>query len=181
MDTVVGLGTFEVIIAMVAGALALLQRALRDDVKAFPTISAPWRGLVVAVIGLVVTPLAQAIIAHASLKDALVAGVVAIIPTIMNVIGSLFRSRSTGPTGGAAALTLLGVMAIALATTTSACSAAKAGVCPLIKVASDLCPLVLVELEDGTTEAIPRGEVARIATAQRAARAAASSPDGGAK
>ncbi len=46
-------------------------------------------------------------------------------------------------------------------------------VCPIIRVANELCPVVMVELGDGTQEPVPTGDVVRMATARRAARLAA--------
>jgi len=49
-------------------------------------------------------------------------------------------------------------------------------VCPIIHVADEICPLVLVDLPDGGQEPLPAAEVQRLALRHRAARLAV---DGG--
>jgi hypothetical protein len=58
---------------------------------------------------------------------------------------------------------------------------ACAAVCPTIKLASDVCPLIMVELPDGTFEAVPKEQIAAVAAQTRAARLSAKgSADAGA-
>jgi hypothetical protein len=60
------------------------------------------------------------------------------------------------------------------------CGAGKV-VCPILDVASELCPLIAVRLPDGTTEMVPASAVRGMAMQARAARiAGASASDAGA-
>ena len=60
----------------------------------------------------------------------------------------------------------------------SGCQGAGAITCAVIKAADAICPFIVVQLQDGGVEAIPREPVLRAAEAQRAARLAAER-DGG--
>ncbi len=56
------------------------------------------------------------------------------------------------------------------------CAAVKS-VCPIIDLASEICPMVAVKMPDGTTEYVPKNEVGQVAMRARAARLV---PDAGA-
>lgn len=86
------------------------------------------------------------------------------------------------PRGFSAVSALLGISAVvailfAVALAMSGClGGAGKLVCPVIHVADEICPMVLVDLPDGGQEAVPATEVQRLAVQRRAARLAA---DGG--
>jgi hypothetical protein len=88
------------IIVAVISSLALGQRLLREDVKWFPSLIAPWRGLVVAVSGMVVAPTLDAVLNGTAVLQALITGVIAVLPTILNIVGGLTarKARNLGPT-----------------------------------------------------------------------------------
>lgn len=73
--------------------LAAAQRLLREDVKFAPTIPAPWRGLFVSAIGLVATPVLDAWLNNANIGQAVMSGVIAILPTLFNLIASFGANK----------------------------------------------------------------------------------------
>jgi hypothetical protein len=56
------------------------------------------------------------------------------------------------------------------------CVGARAAVCPIIDLASQLCPLILVKLPDGSEELVPRDRIADAALRVRLARMRAAEP-----
>jgi hypothetical protein len=62
------------------------------------------------------------------------------------------------------------VAGVAVALALAACVGARAAVCPVIDLASTLCPLILVKMPDGTQEVVPRDRIAETAMRVRAAR-----------
>lgn len=90
------------------------------------------------------------------------------VPGPMAAMAAL-RREYAHPSGHA----LIVGLCLALGAVAVACGPAKAITCPILRVADELCPLVMVELPDGGTEAIPKADIRRLAEAQRAARLAA--------
>jgi hypothetical protein len=99
---------YTLIVAAISVA-ATLQRLLREDVKWFPTLVAPYRGLVIAALQIVITPVLDAALNGAGVVPALITGLISVIPTVLNVVASLTADKAAsklGPVAGAAALVL---------------------------------------------------------------------------
>jgi len=58
----------------------------------------------------------------------------------------------------------------------ASCVGARAAVCPIIDLASQLCPLILVKLPDGSEELVPRDRIADAALRVRLQRIRAAEP-----
>jgi hypothetical protein len=166
---------YTLIVAIIAIA-SMFQRLLREDVKWLPTLAAPWRGLVVALGASIVTPVLDAWLNGSSIAQAALAGVIAALPTILNVIASFTANAKIAKAMLTAAR--LAALVTVFAVVMVAC-AAKNIVCPIIHAVDEICPLVIVELPDGGQEAVPRADIQQTALQHRATRLAG--PDGGAK
>jgi hypothetical protein len=117
-----------IIVGLVAAFAAALLRALREDVKFFPTLAQPWRGILVAVLALVVTPcLDQYLNNGTPLWQSLVAAALAAAPTIFNLLMSALAGVSNSGqvckrvSGSATFLLVLGIAVLAVPSA-SACA-----------------------------------------------------------
>lgn len=159
------------IVVLLVSLGAFFQRALRDDVKWFPSIAGPWRGLIVGALQLVIAPILDAWQNGAGVAAAALTGFLAFLPTLINLVVSLTRTVAPAFKAAGPRATLLLLLML------PGCGAGKI-VCPIIHVADELCPMVLVELQDGgPVEPVPAAEVRRLAAQRRAARLG----DGGAQ
>jgi len=82
------------LILSVVSICALVQRLLREDVKWFPTLGAPWRGLIVTLLAMVAAPTLDAWLNGSGVVAALIAGVLSALPTVLNLIGSLTSAKA---------------------------------------------------------------------------------------
>jgi hypothetical protein len=147
------------IIVAVISVLALVQRLLREDVKWFPTLTTPWRGLVVAMLGLVVAPVLDAVLNGTAVAQAIIAGIIAVLPTILNIIGSFTATKSAPKlAAGAGMLLMLAICVVGCAST-----------CPIIHLADQVCPYVIAKQQDGTEVRIPKAEFTRLANTYKGA------------
>lgn len=105
--------TVVVLITVFLAINGALQRALREDVKFFPALAQPYRGVLVTVLALVVEPSLSSMLQGVSVKDAFMAGIVAAaVPLANGAVAILSALTSKG--GGAAAagaVLLLGLLA----------------------------------------------------------------------
>jgi hypothetical protein len=141
------------------------QRLLREDVKWCPSLRAPYRGLLVAGLSMIIGPVLDAVLIGNGWVSALITGIVSIIPTILNLLASATaNTHASAAMRNAAGKALLVVATVVVcATTQSACAA----VCPIINAADKICPLIIVQLEDGTTVKLPKHQVIQMAIRQK--------------
>ncbi len=163
---------YTIIIAVIS-LFAFVQRLLREDVQWFPTLASPYRGLVLAAIQMVVAPALDALLNQANVVSALVTGLIAVVPTILNLVGSLTANKQAKLAAAKVSLTFGGLLL--LLSVFAGCNA----VCPIIKAADDVCPFVVVELANGQKEEVSCNRVRAMAAEQHAARLRG--VDGGAK
>jgi len=157
--------------------LAAIERALQADVKFAPTLDAPWRGLVVAVMGMVGTPVLDAWLNGSGVATAALSGLLAILPTVIAALTGLLGNKDVQRKMAAAAGA--SVLLLVLGSGSAACTGAGAVTCAVVHAADVACPYIFVQLADGGTEAIPRDGIVRQAEAQRRARADEFGSDGG--
>jgi hypothetical protein len=84
----------SIIVTLVTINAAVL-RALREDMRFFPTLKTPWRGIVVAAFTLLVAPLLDMLAQGTALKTAAVTAFLAALPTLISTIVSAFATPQT--------------------------------------------------------------------------------------
>jgi hypothetical protein len=70
----------------------------------------------------------------------------------------------------------MGLAAVSVTIAVASCVGARGAVCPIIDLASQLCPLILVKLPDGSEELVPRDRIADAALRVRLQRMRAAEP-----
>ena len=74
--------------------LAALQRMFREDIKFFPSLPEPWRGLVVALVGMVAVPaLDTGLNGWSGVGAALLTGLMSVLPTIVTILTGLLAAK----------------------------------------------------------------------------------------
>lgn len=175
-------------LTVIAGFLPPIIKALNEGTLNLPTVPARIRLLIIGVLSAIATSLDLAA-NGASVVSAVAAFVIAAGPSLLieliHAIWGGWKGASVTETkapGGGPGPKIISVppprksvnpppMAVlVLAGALLVGCAAKAIVCPVIKLASDVCPLIMVELPDGTVEAVPKEQIAGLAMQARASR-----------
>lgn len=96
------------IVVLLISLGAFVQRALREDVRWFPSLASPYRGLVVGAFQLVLGPALDSWSNGGEIWKTALTGLFAFLPTLLNVIVSTTRSIPP-PKGGPIGLALLSI------------------------------------------------------------------------
>jgi hypothetical protein len=78
------------IIVMLVTLNAALSRALREDVRFFPSLKAPWRGVLVALATLLIAPALDTMVQGTAVSQALITAALAALPTLVTLLISAF-------------------------------------------------------------------------------------------
>ncbi|MFA5186348.1 MAG: hypothetical protein WC551_07735 [Patescibacteria group bacterium] len=151
---------FVLLMTIVTSIGTFLIRGLKGEFAVFPDWPAPVR-LALATFLAVVVGAATNVETGAAFLASFLSGLVSALPTILLELLDLLKNVKTkanvAAVSAAAKMTML-LVVIMMAT---ACSA----VCPIIHAADQVCPFIIVELENGQKVQIPKGPVVQQARA----------------
>jgi hypothetical protein len=177
-------------LTLIAGFLPPVIKALNEGTLNIKTMPARFRLLLIGVLSAVATSI-EMVVNGASVANAITAFAVAAGPSLLIEAvhakwggwkgAVVAETKSADGEPGPKVITVpppprhsvnpppMVVVAILSLAVCYACGA----VCPTIKLASDVCPLIMVELPDGTKEAVPSEELKPLVMAAKAKRLSA--------